>query len=630
MVEPLVISASQLGDFEDCERKWWLSRVAKLPSLPKGYLIFGTVLHACLERWCSADEQGRVQWRDCLPDGSAREDDPLRGQQPGDPVEVFPPGWETVEERGQRLSVTPNEAALIRTLVEQAVERGLVQRGDGRVCEREVRLPVIEGVELVGYIDVFIPAGATAPQIQDYKSFGESGARYLYRSDADSPNYLGRNSQLLTYAAATSIIDGWDGPVEVRHIQFPKFKDDKGPRDAIAVIPMPDWAAHWEKIQASAARMLQLRDVKRWDDIPGPKVEDACQKYGGCAFRDICGLRSTLDGYRSRVERQIAADQPARPNVSVAKATKPTKEMTNDIFARARARSQAQLAPAPAAAPQPAPAPAPAQAINGGAPPAAPIAPTLPVNPPPWANPACGSCKGTGFNKEGNPCPICDVMARKQKRPTSALYLVKGSAQEGFTATVRPDRIQDAATIGAPSSWTSREVVPAAAPAPAPVAPSSTAAVEKVQSSCPETAGSSPVRAEIPAAVQPITVVDSVPAPAAPDSDTDNPSSKRGRPKAGITILVGCAQFKGPRRDTVTAQELLHRLGGELAKEMGAESYWELDAFKRRDRIKQRSAQIAEQLGKTVLVVPGVRDPDVDSLISSLLPFAEQVYEGLR
>ena len=126
MTEPLRISASQLGTFSDCERKWWLERMEKLPVPPRGYLVFGTVLHACLERWASGDEQGRVP--PCLdpfiPLGQRWGHGPLTGQVVGDPVDVFPPGWETVEERGVKLSVTPNEAALIRKLVERERKSG--------------------------------------------------------------------------------------------------------------------------------------------------------------------------------------------------------------------------------------------------------------------------------------------------------------------------------------------------------------------------------------------------------------------------------------------------------------------------------------------------------------------------
>lgn len=650
MTDPLVISSSQLDTFADCERKWWLSKVARLPEVPRGYLIFGTVLHACLERWASADEHGRVPMGPSRPKSetnawSVRIDGPLEGQGIGEPVDVFPPGWETVEERGRKESVTPNEAALIRTLVEQAVERGIVQRGDGRVLEREFRLPVIAGVEIVGFIDVFVSQvgqgqhpdvfDPSFPEIGDHKTFGESSTRFLAQPTQTSPNYLGKNTQLLTYAAATSIQDGWDGPVVVRHNQFPKFKDERGPRIVEAVIQPHEWAERWAEIQEAAARMVKVRDIKRWDDVPGPYGTDACSKYGGCPFRDICGRRTTLDGYRGTVERQLEAKGSPRPNISTAP-RKGEKQMTDDVFARKRARGAAPVQVQPpqvgvtpsAASTVPTSTPA-AVGINGGAAPA-PAAPAVPVNAPPWANPACTSCHGTGFNSRGHACPICDALAKRQKRPTSSMYIVQGDAQSGFTAEGRPEKVAEIFTFGAPQSWSSKGGSVAAPAQPVSSEPAGVSAAAK------------PV--EIPAAVAPAAPTILPPVTASviggdlevvsvkgtPEAVEAAAAGKRGRKPAGLTILVGCAQLKGPDRPTETAQGLLARLGTELAKDMGANSYWELDAFKRRDRIKQKSAEIAESLGKTVLIVAGVRDPDIDSLVSSLLPHAEIVVEGLR
>ncbi len=666
MSDKLTISASQLATAWDCERKWWLERVALLPDVPKPYLTFGTVLHACLERWCSADETGRAE--------------------DGRPIEVFPPGWEEVEEKGITARVTPNEAALIRRLVDQAVERGIVQRGDGRVLERELRLPVIEGVDLVGFVDVFVPGTvrifpdsmrraeqATIPEIHDHKTFGESSTRFLKQPGPESPNYIGADQQLLTYAAATSLADGWDGPVVVRHNQFPKFDDPRGVRSVEAVVPPEVWAEHWTRVQETAARLLQIREIKRWDDVPGPYGSEVCQKYGGCPFRDICGKRSTLDGFRATVERR-RAEQGARPNLSTAPRRR-LDQMTNtvDIFARAR-RSAAQPAATAASVPQStqaatekpgsllvateAPASAPSSpGINGGV--AMPTAPVpLPGGyvPPPWANPACTACRGLGFNSKGRPCPICDALAKRSKRPTSSMYLVAGSMLDGFTAVGRSEKTADLFALSAPESWSSRggtspAVVQDIKKAAALIEERSAKDAEARSAGTPQpsstaadnsaTAGSQPVCAEAPAAVQlstaaniPIMAVlkaNSEQVKAVIDGSAEPEERKgRGRPKAGVTLLIGCAQMKGPDRPTTTIQELLLKLGAELAKDMGAASYWELDAFKRRDRIRQRAETIAEGLGRTVLLVPGVRDPDADSLVGALLPFADLVIEGVR
>ena len=979
MIEPLTVSSSQLDTFHDCRRKWWLEKVARLPRVPRGYLTFGAVLHECLQRWASADAHGRVP-----PVGESRacrlvdrlevhgDESPLLLQRPGDPADVYPSGWETVEEKGRRETVTPNEAALIRRLVEQAVERGIVQRGDGRMLEREVRLPVIEGVELVGFIDVFVPG--SPPAIHDHKcvaagtefydlqhgrrraddlgpaitvsmdgsgtlmwkpgtvlpsgtkdcaelllmsgervvlswdhpvftergwvpvqdltqadrvgvprslpapaeehapsdaevrflacmmsdgcsaqelrrcsasftnmssevwedfekavvelggrlgsrteagraytrtvlglnavlkalqqeghkstnkrlpanyyrlsnaqcvlflsrfiacdghinpkrleviitlaneglirdirhlayrlgvvgnvypqrtplngkvfqswrlqiagteaakllealppipgkrevqaaalqklqarvrhrksagrndvrwvkirsiapagpcpvfdlsvpethawigsgvvlhnTFGEGSVRFLKQPGSASPNYLGRDRQLLTYAAATSILDDWDGPVSVRHNQFPKFDDGRGPRCIEAIVSTNEWAGRWAEIQESTAEMLRVREIKRWDDVPGPYGTDVCSKYGGCPFREICGRRSTVEGHRGRVERQLAAAPVARPNVTTG-ARRAEKEMSDNIFARARgSRPASQVQPqqvVPIAVIQPT-----APGINGGVAPSAPAAPPPPSNAPPWANPQCTACRGTGFNSKGRPCPLCDALAKRTKRPTSSMYLISGDAQSGFEAASRPEKVADLFALGAPEAWSSRIGPIVLGAKTAEQATVQVLAIHTMASSGPTTAtGSVSI---IPSAAHAAAAECEAPSPEIVAALDKVEGSKRGRKPAGMTILIGCSQLKGVDRPTLLAQELLARLGAELAKDMGAASYWELDPFKRRDRLKQRADDIAQSLGRTVLLVAGVRDPDVDSLVSSLASsqFTETVVEGLR
>lgn len=652
--DKLVISASQLGTFSDCERKWWLERVARMPRVPKPAQVFGTVLHACLERWMSANEQGRVPSppiKRCActirtpHDALWSSGTPLAGQVAGAPVEVFPAGWEEVDEHGTRARVTPNEAALIRALVAQAVERGVVQRGDGRAVEREVKLPVVPGAELWAYLDVFVPPSPVmpddkgrelvAPQVHDHKTFSESGSRYLRQARPESPNYVGRDAQLLTYAAATSVADGWTGPVVVRHNQFPKYPDGRGPRTVEAAVPPEAWAARWAEVVAAAERMLQVRRVERWDDVPGPYGTDACQKYGGCAFRGICGRVQTPDGYRANVQDRVAEMQGRdRPNVALdSRRTQKEMSATNDIFARARA-ARAQLAPAAPAPPSAAPAPQVAPAapaagqLNGGVPAAPPAPPPFSA---PWGNANCTACRGTGFATSGRPCPVCDALARHAKRPTSESYAITGSLQEGYTAVAKPERAEEVARLGLPLEWSSRQAAPAAPPAPAQPQQEAKGPAQAVGSTVP----SSPAPAVAPAPAEPAQ-------PAPPPPEKSQPKGKkaekapedaaetRGRKPIGVTVLIGCAQFKGPDRPQVLAQSLLEQVGAELARDMGAASYWELEPFKRRERIRQRAQILAEGLGRSVVLVPGVRDPDVDNLVGALLPYADTVVEGVR
>lgn len=641
------ISASQIETFDgergSCPRRWWFQTVQKMPRLPKGSLVFGSVLHACLERWLSADDRGRV------PDPVS---ECLHGQHAGDPVEVFPEGWEKHEESGIVESVTPTEARLIRKLVEQAVERGIVQRDPSNVVEREVGpVPVIDGVDLLGFVDVFVrredsvTAGPETgiPEIHDHKTFGQSGERFLKRDDPESPNYVGDNQQLLTYAAATSIEDGHDGAVVVRHNQFPKYEDGRGVRVVSAVVPPERVREHWAWVQGVAAEMLKVREIKKWDDVPGPKSLEACSAYGGCQFQEVCSRRETPEAHRERAERLVRGRiEGRRPDLGLTrrKRRKERQESmaTEDIFtrvARMKQERQARQDQARQEASPPAPAP-----VNGGRAEPAPEAPA--GDSPPWADSRCPACVGKGFTSKGRPCPICDATAKRAGRPTSAAYVATQGADGGWTAVARPEHAKALEAAGLPLEWAQgQQKARTTAPPSMPQKPPSVAPTP-VQEQVAEENPALPSRRG-----RPRKIVETVPqvvdagalncpdvTGASPELAKDKPKpatdETRGRPKLGLTILIGAAQLKGPQRPVVLAQSLLEQLGAELAREMGAASYWELDPFKRRDRLRLRAEAIAESLGRSILVVPNLADPDTAALVAALIPHADVVVEGLR
>lgn len=672
----MVISASQLDAFLDCNRRWWFEKVLRMPLPQKGYFTFGTVLHGCVERWMAADRQGRVP--SPVPEC-------LVGQVAGAPVEVFPAGWETVTDHGRPASVTPNEADLIRRVFAQAVERGIIWRGDLTSVEREINLPVIEGVDLTGFLDIHIAQEPNAvageyPEIHDHKSFGQSSLRYLKQpgpldkdgrpieidapyveGDGTSPNSVGHNQQLLTYAAATSRIDGYDGPVRVRHNQFPKFADPKGVRQVEAIVSSKRLAQHWAFVQDAARRMLVVRKIKEWTDTPGPESTDSCSRYGGCAFQRICGKSETIEGYRSRIENQtIGQAASARPNLSLEpKRTKKQRAggsvMSDgkvDIFARVKAQQAARggapaapAAPAAKAAPVPAPKPAPspaAPAINSG-----PVA----VQPQvaggaPWSSPGCPSCKGLGVGKTGRACPICDKVAPRNNRPTSEMYAL--DVVDGMVVAVaRPECLARIQELGGAEGWTQGDAtVVAQAPAPAPVVPAKTAVAPAAPAPAPKPPKAAKPK---PAPVAPPAPAPAAEEPAAPSTVEELVSGKQpvvqittadsskpakvgaGRPKVGVCIFLGCIQLDGPGRPMRMAQAVLEEVGAQLATEMGAPSYWALDPTKRKERIKQAGEKIAEGLGRVSIVFPAAtNDFDLIALANALIPHADLVVEALK
>ncbi len=688
----LVISASQIGNFLDCPRKWWFLRVLKLREPQKGYFTFGTVLHGCIERWMAGDSSGRVPEDKSQLKLDTWTDGPLVGQKFGEPVDVFPAGWETIEEKGSKVSVTPNEAQLIRKLFTEAVERGIVVRNPSSTVEREINLPVIDGVDLTGYIDIHVASihgednhpddaglGYSIPEIHDHKSFGESSTRYLKqpgptdaggnlvpidapytKGDGTSPNSIGHDQQVLTYAAATSMLDGHVGDVLVRHNQYPKFKDTKGVRKVEALVSQKRLRTHWSHIQDTAKRMVLVSRIKKWTDTPGPESLDTCSKYGGCAFRGICGKRETPEVYSKRMARQAEAPRlnlPINPRKRNTKGDAPNM----DIFARAKTQQAARKGGATATA---APAPSKTAAAKAAAKPtttmrpAAPKVNSAPAPEPetvsggaPWADPSCPACKGLGINTKGRACPICDKTAGKRNAPTSSMYWINLDGTS-ITAVLRAEHVDS----GAEESWAgdmpTAEVqrAPTSAPAKAAAKPTFKPRAAPAPEPEPEAAETAPaeeaVEEETPAEDAP------APAPAVSAKDaaksalarggTETPAASRpaaraaggapGRPRVGITILIGTAQLKGPERPTMLATELLEKVGAELATDMGAESYWALDPFKRRERVRQKAADIAEGLGKTIIMVGSTNDPDVMSLVNGLSasPACESVFEGLR
>ncbi len=627
-----VISASQIDTYEDCNRFWWFQRILKLKEPPASHFTFGTVLHAVCERWLSADSTGRVPGRQPKqrdPDyievavvGSG----PLVGQKPGNPVDLYPKGWETATERdGSSASVTPTEARLIRKLIEEAIEQGILRRSKQTTVERKILLNIIKGVQLIGYIDVHRNPGMVheLAMIEDHKTYGKNSTRYLKRENSDSPNFLGANQQVKTYAWAVTELDNLADSVgakvvRVRHNQFPKFPG-KAVTAVEATITLDEIRAHGEYLRAVATRMERTRKIKKWEDVPGPKDTGKCSRWYGkpCPHSDICGRTETPEAYKTRlanIENAITQrgnkprlDLPiSTPKSQRQRKAKEATPMTS-IFDKAKAQKAARAARAGAAGTSAAVAATPAPAVNGGE---APTAPTPVVGGAPWANPACRGCKGRGLTSKGKACPLCDNTAKKVKKPTSMAYVVEVDDEGQGIAVAREDRVEELENAGMPLEWVEADQEPAqeAAPAPVPQEASVVAPAEEAPQKPSQPA-------EEPAA----------PMPAASPAKGGG-KRKGGRPGVGLTIMIGCMQSRGVSRPVISSAEALRRFGAELAEAMGAESYYDLDSFLRKDRLAQRADYIASELARHILVHPGVLgNDDEGKLVQALMGLDEGI-----
>ena len=238
-------------------------------------------------------------------------------------------------------------------------------------------------------------------------------------------------------------------------------------------------------------------------------------------------------------------------------------------------------------------------------------------------------------------CPICDLTAKKGKRPTSMAYVVETDDDGMGIAAAREEHVEALEAAGMPLEWVedpdAAGAPESASDEPEPEATSESsddAEYEEVdEEPAPEPVKPKPARKERKATAKPAPE----PEPAEEDQDeepAEEPEPKarkstRGRPTVGLTIMVGATFLRGlpGGRTVITSAEALDRFGAELAEDMGASSYWELDSFKRRERIAQKADYIASQLARHVLVHPMNLSPhdDASALVNALMGLTEGI-----
>lgn len=247
-------SVSQYKTALLCYRKWLFEKVLKLPREEKDYFDFGTIFHACAERY-------------------------LNGEEP------FPEGW-YISEAGKPLSKQHQE--LIPELIAQGIDQGILVAKPGQQLERFFSEPLTDGIEMIGYIDVYNSDG-----VEDHKTPGD-------RKWILSQNKLAQDPQALTYAKIWLDEYGTD-TCAFSHNNFTK---DNYVRQVTACVTHEACRENWEDMAAVA---VHLRDnvatAESWDQVEGPNVSGGCRAFGGCDFADICGLCETVEDYTARITR---------------------------------------------------------------------------------------------------------------------------------------------------------------------------------------------------------------------------------------------------------------------------------------------------------------------------------------
>lgn len=578
----ITVSASQIATADLCLRKWWEERVRKLVrNEDPTKFIFGSVFHSCVERFLKADDTGR-------------------DRETGKAVDIFPDGWKTDRNpfTGEVVgTVTEQDAGIIKSLIHKGIDSGVLAPYPDRHIERELRLDLgkfysAEGfdpvrVSFMGFIDC-----ASRNTIIDHKT--TSNMRY-----ALSPKKLAEDPQMLIYGKAwlDLLRESGENPREIvlRHNQFckdPEKLQVRSTEKAVSASYLDKmWETRWLPL---IGRMVAFRDkANKWSDLPEPvSGYRACNKYGGCGYMNICGgavSEETLQRRLDSATKLVTLTSETKPLPLTKETPMPTLKQKMEAMKAKKAATQGS-APAKSEEPKPEPAaetkPEPVAETPDG------------MTPPPWAQKACGACEGVGFNTVGNPCRVCDLKAAKDKK--SKNYTVTGE-DDGSFVWVNKENPDDAG-ISPGTSYGRSE-------------PEATQRVsEEVKEAEPEPVVEEPVVEE-----QKVTK-------APPTKASPPPVASEG---FNFTLMVNCRPLKTGKgiAKVHDFHQVLQEAKDELAHVNQADSFYDLDPFKRKDRICDAAPQIAENIGRGVLVACGIGTgmSDARALLDALKPLAKQV-----
>jgi len=596
-------SASQFDTFLTCPRKWWFQKVVKLPELD-GQLQFefGDILHEACERYLDADDQGR--------------DDQ------GNALDLWPEGWN----RG----LTDFDSTLIKRLVEKGIEEGVLRRMPGREVEAPIGIwngrnytprQIVPGVGVCGYRDVKSPG-----MVEDHKSVKNKD---YCKSQAD----LLADPQMLLYAAITIIElaeanEELPETVLLRHNQFIKNPKDLRVKATEVDVELDVIQEFWEKtLEPAAVDMLrykkEMKDESKWDKIEGPRENGACMKYGGCPFGRICGRAEHPTAYRARIGRINAI--PAELDTDTVTKENTDMGIFNRLNADKKPATETKAAPAKATEAQVEESAEAAEeefieeTLEQEADATADAVAEEALEAPPWASADCPACKGAGFNKKGNPCAACDRIAEKEGNPRASSFEVTLDDTTGETVVTRSADSADVYRVQLQSA----EVKKSEKSKPAGEKAKEKAAAKRSRFAKQE----EPEVEKVETTVVPPKALAAEPVDVEPDAGKTKGMGRTGRTANGFTIAYGAV-----RRSKMTMMDLnevFARYAAELAEAQGAESYYQLDRFKRRDMMASTAKAIADTIPSSTLVVVRADDPDIRAFATAIEVYATNVIEGI-
>jgi RecB family exonuclease len=528
------VSPSQIENFNKCKRLWWFKSILRLPELQKGNQALGEATHLIAEVMES------------VPEGTL----PRVGYEYNHAdVKLDADGWKIAETLG----------GLIVPMVPRS------RKGITVLRETKITLDTYPGgPTMIGYIDLGIPPGLGWPALMipesaaivgDYKTL--SDFRYM-----KTPAELADSVQMMTYAK-WAIEDGpgtlvpfgaenlWPYPAETRrevylaHL-YARTKPPFGKnsiRHTVACVTSDQINAKWSKTLDTIREMDQTARYQDAQDVEATGViNDHCGAYGGCAYRDKCGLNAPNPiANLFSIKPKSQASPTESPDMSTAGGS--------SILAKiqaARAQAAGQSAPTPAATPS-----APAQ---------------TPATPAPQASaPVQSTPSATATLSKG---PVSTLVATIQaanaggKPSLTGLVALLYAKEQGITFTPGTT-IPGEGSLAATVSKTMADLVALSTKTPAPAQTPITVATGIVP-------GDAPPR-EQPVITQPGTGVDPIKANAANAGETvesvgeDEEESDSAPPAMSDVMAVGTPAENGKKRGRPSKAESEAKLAAEKA-----------------------------------------------------------------
>ncbi len=301
-------------DFKStCERNWFLAKVLKVPQPERAATNLGTVLHAVVERYLLADDNGR----DILT---------------GEPVDLYPDDWDS----GIKYE---SDRDLVRSLINYAIEEGLLKRRAGRKVEEamsdgvkhwggfgESIWKIFKDTYLTGFID-----HRYGNVIEDWKTSSDP-AKWGLNNDPKSTKYLGYDIKMLMYAAWLHYFDPQEEYV-LRHVYFDKKSTPEEPTVVPGEVTVA--AEHVEKftkgMMEAAMYMSELKENNSQATLTKMhKGKTACDNYGGCVYQKICNRQLTIEQHT-----KLLTQEKEDPNMSaldkLRKGKKNVEQKTPDV-----------------------------------------------------------------------------------------------------------------------------------------------------------------------------------------------------------------------------------------------------------------------------------------------------------